>query len=90
MPPRVRLTEDEASRLPGLLAATREQDARFPREASAEAQVAWVAETYGANNEPLTVQLLTLLLFEHGVHRSAETVGRQLEAARSAGLLSPD
>ena len=65
-------------------------DARFPREASAKAQVAWVAETYRANNEPLTVPLLTLLLFEHGVHRSVETVGRQLDAARSAGLLSPD
>ena len=90
MPPRVRLTEDEASRLPALLAATREQDAHFPREASAEAQVAWVAETYRANDQPLTVSLLTLLLFEHGVHRSAETVGRQLAGARAAGLISPD
>ena len=90
MPPRVRLTDDEASRLPALLVATREQAAHFPSEASAEAQVAWVARTHRANNEPLTVSLLTLLLFEHGVHRSAETVGRQVEAARSAGLLSPD
>ena len=85
MPPRVQLTDDERERLPALLAAAqRAHD--FPGEAAPEAQLAWLWRTYAAD-EPLSVALLTLLLFEHGAHRSAETVAQQLEAARAAGLL---
>ena len=85
MPPRVQLTDDERERLPALLAAAqRAHD--FPGEAAPETQLAWLWRTYAAD-EPLSVALLTLLLFEHGAHRSAETVAQQLEAARAAGLL---
>lgn len=86
MPPRVRLSEEESARLPALLAMVRERGEEFPREGSGEAQVAWLWRTYGAE-QPLSVGLLTLLLFEHGAHRSAETVARELASARSAGLL---
>ena len=86
MPPRVRLSNDERERLPALLAAAALRADEFPGEAAPEAQVAWLWRTYAAD-EPLSVALLTLLLFEHGAHRSAETVARQLAAARAAGLL---
>ena len=86
MPPRVRLTDDERERLPALLAAAARRADEFPGEAAPEAQVAWLWRTYAAE-EPLSVALLTLLLFEHGAHRSAETVARQLAAARAADLL---
>lgn len=86
MPPRVRLSDDERERLPALLAAAAQRAAEFPAEAAPEAQVAWLWRTYAAE-QPLSVPLLTLLLFEHGAHRSAGTVARQLEAARAAGLL---
>ena len=86
MPPRVRLTDDERERLPALLAAAAQRADEFPAEAPPEAQLAWLWRTYAAD-EPLSVPLLTLLLFEHGAHRSADTVARQLESARAAGLL---
>lgn len=88
MPPRVRLSAEERRRLPALLAAAQRQVAAFPYEASAEAQIAWLCRCYGSADAPLTVPLLTLLLFEHGVHRSASTVRAQLEAARAAQLLT--
>ena len=86
MPPRVQLSDDERERLPALLAAVAQRAAEFPAEATPEAQLAWLWRAYTAE-EPLSVPLLTLLLFEHGAHRSADTVARQLEAARAAGLL---
>ena len=86
MPPRVRLSAEDNARLPALLAIVGERAGEFPCEASGEAQVAWLWRTYGAER-PLSVPLLTLLLFEHGAHRSAQTVERDLEAARKAGLL---
>lgn len=87
MPPRVRLSAEDNARLPALLAMVGERAGEFPREASGEAQVAWLWRTYGAAERPLSVELLTLLLFEHGAHRSAETVERELASARKAGLL---
>jgi len=84
VPPRVRLSGDEAARLPALLAAAAQHSADFPRSAAPEAQAAWVWNTYGSAAHPLSAALAALLLFEHGVHRSAETVARQLEAARAA------
>ena len=86
MPPRVQLSDDERERLPALLAAAAQRADEFPAEATPEAQLAWLWRAYAAE-EPLSVALLTLLLFEHGAHRSADTVARQLEAARAAGLL---
>lgn len=87
VPPRVRLSEEDRARLPALLAAVAGRAGEFPGEAASEAQVAWLWRAYG-EDEPLSVGLLTLLLFEHGAHRSAETVAGELEAARRAGLLS--
>ena len=86
MPPRVRLTDDERERLPALLAAAALRADDFPAEAPPETQVAWLWRTYAAE-EPLSVPLLTLLLFEHGPHRSADTVAQLLAAARADGLL---
>ena len=86
MPPRVHLSDDERERLPALLAAAARRADEFPGEAAPEAQVAWLWRTYAAD-QPLSIPLLTLLLFEHGAHRSTETVARQLAAARAAGLM---
>ena len=87
MPPRVRLSEEDRARLPALLAAVAGRAGEFPSEAAPEAQVAWLWRAYGKDGL-LSVELLTLLLFEHGAHRSAETVAQELAAARRAGLLS--
>lgn len=86
MPPRVRLSAEDNARLPALLAMVPQRADEFPREAAGEAQVAWLWRAYAAER-PLSVPLLTLLLFEHGAHRSAQTVERELASARNAGLL---
>ena len=77
MPPRVRLTPEESARLPLLLAGVDDLRRSFPSEAEAPIQVAWIREQYTAD-EPLTLNLITLLLFEHGVHRSVDQVSRDL------------
>ena len=87
MPPRIRLSAEDQARLPALLAMTAERAAEFPQDETGEAQVAWLYCTYGTER-PLSVPLLTLLLFEHGPHRSAETVAQELASARKAGLLN--
>lgn len=86
MPPRVRLSAEDNARLPALLAMVGERAGEFPRGAPGEAQVAWLWRAFAAER-PLSVELLTLLLFEHGAHRSAQTVERELASARNAGLL---
>lgn len=87
MPPRVRLSAEDQARLPALLALAAEHADEFPQDATGEAQIAWLCRTYGTER-PLSVPLLTLLLFEHGPHRSAETVAQELASARKAGLLN--
>lgn len=87
MPPRIRLSAEDQARLPALLALAAERAAEFPQDAAGEAQIAWLCRTYAAER-PLSVPLLTLLLFEHGPHRSTETVAQELAAARNAGLLN--
>ena len=77
MPPRVRLTAEESARLSSLLAGVADLRRSFPSEAEAPIQVAWIREQY-TGDEPLTLNLITLLLFEHGVHRSVDQVSRDL------------
>ena len=81
MPPRVRLSAEESERLPELLSLVQERRNEFPAEANASAQASWIAERYAVDS-PLTVNLITLLLFEHGVHRSVDQVSRDLAILR--------
>ena len=53
----------------------------FPPGADASMQASWIAERY-AGDSPLTINLITLLLFEHGVHRSVDQVSRDLAILR--------
>lgn len=81
MPPRVRLTTEESERLPTLLSLVEGRRHEFPDDADASLQVGWIAERY-AGACPLTINLITLLLFEHGVHRSVDQVSRDLAILR--------
>ena len=81
MPPRVRLSAEEAERLPGLLDRVEALRSEFPAEADASAQASWVQAQY-VDDSPPTLNLLTLLLFEHGVHRSVDQVARDLAILR--------
>ncbi len=87
MPPRLRLSAEEAERLPALLARVDGLRAEFPTDADATAQASWIAQRYAqdapdAEDAPLTLNLITLLLFEHGVHRSADQVAQDLAILR--------
>lgn len=81
MPPRVRLSAEEAERLPTLIARVESLRTDFPVNAPAGAQAAWIEERYGSD-APLTLNLVTLLLFEHGVHRSVDQVAEDLAILR--------
>ena len=81
MPPRVRLTADESSRLPTLLARVEESRDAFPSQAEVSIQLSWIQEHY-SNDDPLSLNLITLLLFEYGVHRSVDQVAQDLAILR--------
>ena len=81
MPPRVRLSADEIERLPALLSRVASMRSEFPAEADAAEQAAWIREQY-SDASPPTLNLVTLLLFEHGVHRSVDQVARHLAILR--------
>ena len=81
MPPRVRLSADEIERLPALLSKVASMRSEFPAEADAAEQAAWIREQY-SDGSPPTLNLVTLLLFEHGVHRSVDQVARDLAILR--------
>ena len=81
MPPRVRLTTEESERLDSLLSLVAGRRDDFPTNASASDQASWIADRY-AGESPLTINLITLLLFEHGVHRSVDQVSRDLAILR--------
>ncbi|MCY3734576.1 MAG: hypothetical protein OXG42_09885 [Chloroflexi bacterium] len=77
MPPRVRLTNEETERLPSLLSLIDGRRHEFPGDAHPSVQAHWIADRY-ADESPLTINLITLLLFEHGVHRSVNQVSQDL------------
>lgn len=81
MPPRVRLSAEEAARLPDLLGRVEALRTGFPVAADPATQAAWISDRYSADS-PLTLNLVTLLLFEHGVHRSVDQVTRDLAILR--------
>lgn len=81
MPPRVRLSAEEAARLPALLGRVEALASEFPVNADAPTQASWIRERYSMDS-PLTLNLITLLLFEHGVHRSVDQVSRDLAILR--------
>ncbi len=81
MPPRVRLSAEESARLPDMLARVDVLRAEFPADADASLQAAWIRDRYDDGSPP-TLNLITLLLFEHGVHRSADQVSQDLAMLR--------
>jgi len=81
MPPRVRLSAIEAERLPSLLGMVDTLRSEFPAGADPPSQAVWIEEHYSLD-EPLTLNLVTLLLFEHGVHRSAAQIAQDLAILR--------
>ena len=81
MPPRVRLSPEEAERLPVLLGLVAGLQSEFPADADPPAQAVWIQSRY-SSDAPLTLNLVTLLLFEHGVHRSVDQVARDLAILR--------
>ncbi len=78
MPPRIRLSRAESAQLGPLLALVDQRRPQFPADADGPAQATWIARTYAADANSLSNNLITLLLFEHGVHRSAEQVAHDL------------
>lgn len=81
MPPRVRLTAEESARLPDMLAQVEILRSEFPADTDASVQAEWIRDRYD-NGTPPTLNLITLLLFEHGVHRSADQVSQDLAMLR--------
>ena len=81
MPPRVRLTAEESARLPTLLARVEASHDAFPSRANTSTQLSWIQEQY-SDDDPLSLNLITLLLFEYGVHRSVDQVARDLAILR--------
>ena len=81
MPPRIRLTADESARLPSLLSRVDESRSAFPSQADTSTQLSWIQEQY-SDDDPLSLNLITLLLFEYGVHRSVDQVARDLAILR--------
>ena len=75
------MTPDETARLPDLLARVDALRAEFPIESDASVQAAWIRERY-TDSRPPSLNLITLLLFEHGVHRSADQVAQDLAMLR--------
>ena len=91
MPPKLRLTPEELERLPTLLAQVESARSDFPADAPASAQAAWVRERYRLSDGTISdggripsLNLITLLLFEHGVHRSLDQVARDLAILQTA------
>ena len=81
MPPRLRLTPEETELLPELLERFSLFRADFPSDASAAAQARWIRDHYSVDG-PLSLNLVTLMLFEHGVHRSLDQVADDLAILR--------
>lgn len=75
------MTPDETARLPRLLARVDTLRASFPVHTGASGQAAWIREQY-TDGQPPSLNLITLLLFEHGVHRSTEQVAQDLAMLR--------
>ena len=81
MPPRLQLTREETELLPSLLERFSLFRADFPAQASASDQARWIRDHYSVDG-PLSLNLVTLLLFEHGVHRSLDQVAADLAILR--------
>ncbi len=75
------MSAEEAARLPHLLTRVDALRDAFPGDAEAAVQAAWIRAHY-ADEQPPTLNLITLLLFEHGVHRSADQVSQDLAILR--------
>lgn len=88
MPPRVRLNEAEAARLPSLL-ALRIDGASFAGCHTHPERVLWVLGAYGeADEAPLTPALITMLVFEQGTNLALATVTAAITEAAAAGWVA--
>jgi len=92
MPPRVRLTDDEAQHLPLLLDfrppnANAFQDCSTPHQ-----RLLWILAAYQpVIKQPLTAALITLLIFKHGPNIALRTVITALrDAVASASIRETD
>ena len=81
MPPRLRLTPQESELLPSLLERFSLFRSDFPTQATATEQARWIHDHYSVD-APLSLNLVTLLLFEHGVHRSLDQVANDIAILR--------
>ena len=87
VPPQLRLNEEDAARLPGLLAAGPGNRKAFSTCDDNRARVEWALRTYTAvDGRPLSVELVALLVFEAGLTLSPAAVVVALAAAEEAGM----
>ena len=86
VPPRVRLSTEDAARLPGLLAAGPGDTATFAVCRDNRARVEWALRTYAAvDGRALSLELVALLIFQAGVTLSPAAVVVALAEAEKAG-----
>ena len=86
VPPRVRLSTEDAARLPGLLAAGPGDTAAFVACRDNRARVEWALRTYAAvDGRALSLELVALLIFQAGVTLSPAAVVVALAEAEKAG-----
>ena len=90
MPPRLQLSNQEAARLPGLLALRPTTRIPFDACQSHLHRVLWVLDAYGIEPPPLTPNLCTLLIFEQGLNLARTTIEAALDEALTAGAIKQD
>ena len=89
MPPRVRLTDDEAQHLPPLLDFRPPNANTFQDCSTTDQRVLWVLGAYRSviKQQPLTAALITLLIFKHGPNIALRTVRAALSDALASGTI---
>ena len=88
MPPRVRLTDDEARHLPGLLQFQPANPESFTDCRTTDQRLLWILTAYqSAIDQPLTAPLSTLLIFKHGPNIALRTVIAALSNALASGII---
>lgn len=88
MPPRVRLTDNEAQDLPPLLEFEPPNANAFQDCATTNQRLLWVLAAYQpVIKQPLTAALITLLIFKHGPNIALRTVIAALSDALASGTI---
>jgi hypothetical protein len=88
MPPRIRLTDDEARHLPGLLQFQPLNPESFQDCRTTDQRLLWILAAYQpVIKQPLTAALITLLIFKHGPNIALRTVIAALSDALASGFI---